>query len=271
MESTKITIKEFYTTIDPNGGTKIITDSDLNTIKSNKTSYFIIKHIKSGNMVLYTATRHEGQPPARMDISHAEFNSALELANNYSYEEILKQSANNAAPTAKIAKIAIYLGICKQPMPKEVESILQVQNIQQKNKSPIEKAANEIRTNSLGHRKALTKLMTNVIRAKMKSNSAKTTYNKTLNPKYATNWATTANAASKIAKTAANTIRISSNAITPMNHINSTYKRSIIGLAVEADRIAAKTAENAKNAQTVLNRQKGGRKTRRNKKSKQPS
>lgn len=141
----ELTITDFY--MIPNDN-KLISRNELNPLPTS--TYYIIKTIKTNNIVLYTAIKHTGLPPEPIPISFDDFKDALKLANYYSYEELMKM-ANDTKPN-NLAKIAIYLGICKQPLPHAINSMIQL--LHSVPSDAITKAIQEIQTNPSARRKA---------------------------------------------------------------------------------------------------------------------
>ena len=130
----ELTIKEFYMIPDDN---KIISRKELNALSTLPTStYYIIKTIKTNNIVLYTAIKHTGLPPEPIPITFNDFKDALELANKYSYEELMKM-ANDGGTERNIIEKIKYLGIHKHHLPRNVKNILKMQqglaNLNKKN------------------------------------------------------------------------------------------------------------------------------------------
>ena len=120
----ELTIKEFYMIPDDN---KIISRKELNALSTLPTStYYIIKTIKTNNIVLYTAIKHTGLPPEPIPITFNDFKDALELANKYSYEELMKMANDGGTERSIIEKIK-YLGIHKHHLPRNVKNILKMQ------------------------------------------------------------------------------------------------------------------------------------------------
>ena len=141
----ELTITDFY--MIPNDN-KLISRNELNPLPTS--TYYIIKRIKTNNIVLYTAIKHTGLPPEPIPISFDDFKDALKLANYYSYEELMKM-ANDTKPN-NLAKIAIYLGICKKPLPHAINSMIQqLHSVPEVNtilSNAITKAIQEIQKNS---------------------------------------------------------------------------------------------------------------------------
>lgn len=120
----ELTIKEFYMIPDDN---KIISRKELNALSTLPTStYYIIKTIKTNNIVLYTAIKHTGLPPEPIPITFNDFKDALELANKHSYEELMKM-ANDGGTERNIIEKIKYLGIHKHHLPRNVKNILKMQ------------------------------------------------------------------------------------------------------------------------------------------------
>ena len=120
----ELTIKEFYMIPDDN---KIISRKELNALSTLPTStYYIIKTIKTNNIVLYTAIKHTGLPPEPIPITFNDFKDALELANKHSYEELMKM-ANDGGTERNIIEKIKYLGIHKHHLPRNVKNLLKMQ------------------------------------------------------------------------------------------------------------------------------------------------
>lgn len=162
----ELTIKEFYMIPDDN---KIISKKELNALSTLPTStYYIIKTIKTNNIVLYTAIKHTGLPPEPIPITFNDFKDALELANKHSYEELMKM-ANDGGTERNIIEKIKYLGIHKHHLPRNVKNILKMQqglaNLNKNNDfndvniDAINTAKNELLTDPDGHMEKIRKLI----------------------------------------------------------------------------------------------------------------
>ena len=169
----ELTIKEFYMIPDDN---KIISRKELNALSTLPTStYYIIKTIKTNNIVLYTAIKHTGLPPGPIPITFNDFKDALELANKYSYEELMKM-ANDGGTERNIIEKIKYLGIHKHHLPRNVKNILKMQqglaNLNKNNDfndvniDAINTAKNELLTDPDGHMEKIRKLIDDAAEAR---------------------------------------------------------------------------------------------------------
>ena len=258
----ELTITDFY--MIPND-IKLISRNELNALTTLPTStYYIIKKIDSGRMILYTAIKHIGLPPEPIPISFNDFNNALGLANKYSYEELMKM-ANDTKPNNP-AKIAIYLGIYKKPLPHAINSMIQqLHSVPEVNTRPshaITKAIQEIQTNPSARRKAN-------IKSIMAARSAKDIVQHKSSTK-ANNWTNSAKAAAKLAINAANrtaTTRDAAKILFDKGEIDQKYMNTAIDLAntySNEAKFATKTVANFENeakstAYLKLIGKKGGR------------
>ena len=169
----ELTIKEFYMIPDDN---KIISRKELNALSTLPTStYYIIKTIKTNNIVLYTAIKHTGLPPEPIPITFNDFKDALELANKYSYEELMKM-ANDGGTERNIIEKIKYLGIHKHHLPRNVKNILKMQqglanlnknnDFNDVNSYAINTAKNELLTDPDGHMEKIRKLIDDAAEAR---------------------------------------------------------------------------------------------------------
>ena len=169
----ELTIKEFYMIPDDN---KIISRKELNALSTLPTStYYIIKTIKTNNIVLYTAIKHTGLPPEPIPITFNDFKDALELANKYSYEELMKM-ANDGGTERNIIEKIKYLGIHKHHLPRNVKNILKMQqglanlnknnDFNDVNSYAINTAKDELLTDPDGHMEKIRKLIDDAAEAR---------------------------------------------------------------------------------------------------------
>lgn len=169
----ELTIKEFYMIPDDN---KIISRKELNALSTLPTStYYIIKTIKTNNIVLYTAIKHTGLPPEPIPITFNDFKDALELANKHSYEELMKM-ANDGGTERNIIEKIKYLGIHKHHLPRNVKNILKMQqglanlnknnDFNDVNSYAINTAKDELLTDPDGHMEKIRKLIDDAAEAR---------------------------------------------------------------------------------------------------------
>ena len=169
----ELTIKEFYMIPDDN---KIISRKELNALSTLPTStYYIIKTIKTNNIVLYTAIKHTGLPPEPIPITFNDFKDALELANKHSYEELMKM-ANDGGTERNIIEKIKYLGIHKHHLPRNVKNLLKMQqglanlnknnDFNDVNSDAINTTKDELLTDPDGHIEKIRKLIDDAAEAR---------------------------------------------------------------------------------------------------------